>query len=370
MVQGGTGHVLVAREEALNALKADLLSGFSKTYTLSERASSEPQDDDPIESPLDDEDVPTGLHAKLYIADVGWDARLWIGSANATSAAFDRNVEFLVELGGKKSRYGIDAFLLGDGEGQGFLPLLEPYLPPPQPLTPDPDVERLRAALEVARRTLASAPLRARVSAEPDGQRYRLVLETAEGPMVSLPPDVTATVRPVTLREDQAQPIGADGALVADFGAISFEAISAFFAFELSGTHAGKTLTLPFAVNVPLVGTPEDRYQRVLLSLLDDSSKLMRFLLLLLGGTPEVPGSPSSGADSPAGYGRWGPAGWSSSTLLESLLRALDRTPEKLDHIARLVSDLRATEDGRRMLPPGFDAVWDPIWAARARSRR
>ena len=37
----------------------------------------------------------SGLHAKLYILEEGWDARLWTGSANATNAAFSgANVEF------------------------------------------------------------------------------------------------------------------------------------------------------------------------------------------------------------------------------------------------------------------------------------
>ena len=42
----------------------------------------------------------TGLHAKIYVADAGWKSRIWVGSANATHAAFNRNVEFLAELEG------------------------------------------------------------------------------------------------------------------------------------------------------------------------------------------------------------------------------------------------------------------------------
>ena len=34
-----------------------------------------------------------GLHAKLFVMDDGWHARIWTGSANATEAAFQRNVE-------------------------------------------------------------------------------------------------------------------------------------------------------------------------------------------------------------------------------------------------------------------------------------
>jgi hypothetical protein len=52
-----------------------------------------------------------GLHAKLFVWDDGWDAHVYTGSANATTAAFDRNIEFMVRLTGKKSRCGVAALL-------------------------------------------------------------------------------------------------------------------------------------------------------------------------------------------------------------------------------------------------------------------
>ena len=77
------------------------------------------------------EGVPlSGLHAKLWVADDGWDAHLWAGSANATGAAFTRNVEFLLQLSGPRSLMGIDT-LLGD---KGLEPLISPYLRPSQAL--------------------------------------------------------------------------------------------------------------------------------------------------------------------------------------------------------------------------------------------
>jgi hypothetical protein len=51
--------------------------------------------------------------------------------------------------------------------------------------------------------------------------------------------------------------------------------------------------------------------------------------------------------------------------LLEVMLRALDRNPEKLDNVARFIADLRATPEGRELLPPDFDAIWAPIVAVR-----
>jgi hypothetical protein len=51
--------------------------------------------------------------------------------------------------------------------------------------------------------------------------------------------------------------------------------------------------------------------------------------------------------------------------MLESLVRALERNPEKLDQVARFVTELQGTEEGRSLLPEDFELIWEPLWAAR-----
>jgi len=347
------------------------LQGFSKIYVLNEHATAEPQDADSSElAPEAGSDSgQSDLHAKVYVADAGRSSRVWIGSANATVAAFERNVELLVELNGKKSRWGVDAFLTSDGEGQGFIGLLDPYIPPDQPTVPDPDEERLQRLLDEARWALAAAPLRAHVAPEAEGQRYLLTVEGEPDCLPTIPDGMVARCWPVTLRQEAAVPIVAvpPAQRVADFGLVSFEALTSFFAFELAIAREGTIRTTQFVLNLPLVGVPADRYQRVLLSLLDDGEKLMRFLMLLLAGN-SFDALEALSAGSAVG-GAAGPS-WSEPALLESLMRALDRNPEKLDQIAGLVGDVRATAEGRRLLPDGFDSVWDAIWTSRQRIRR
>ena len=70
----------------------------------------------------------SGLHAKLFICEQRQQADVWTGSANATSAAFQRNVEFLVQMSGNRSQVGIDKFLASAKDGQvGFKDLLVLY---------------------------------------------------------------------------------------------------------------------------------------------------------------------------------------------------------------------------------------------------
>jgi hypothetical protein len=58
-------------------------------------------------------------------------------------------------------------------------------------------------------------------------------------------------------------------------------------------------------------------------------------------------------------------AGYETAALFESLLRSLDRSPERLDHIASLIADLRQQGNAGEILPSGFEELWEPIWEAR-----
>ena len=54
---------------------------------------------------------------------------------------------------------------------------------------------------------------------------------------------------------------------------------------------------------------------------------------------------------------------------IHQLVRALARSPERLDNVARLVASLTATAEGRERLPEEFEAIWKPIWQARTEAR-
>lgn len=56
--------------------------------------------------------------------------------------------------------------------------------------------------------------------------------------------------------------------------------------------------------------------------------------------------------------------------LFESLVKALEGDPVKLDQIGRLVDDLKKTPEGKDLLPEGFDLIWEPIWSTRQRLKQ
>src|SRR5579863_10247071 len=166
----GQGHLLVSRLESLQGLED--LSSFQSAYVLDDAADIDVNRDDE-EGPADY--VLQGLHAKLYVADAGWKASVWTGSANATDAAFGPNVEFLVEIQGVKSKFGIDA-LMAKGQGEArFGDLLKPYLEH-EYRPPDELEEGLRARIDEARQALVRAAMVARVGAESDESLFTVVL--------------------------------------------------------------------------------------------------------------------------------------------------------------------------------------------------
>lgn len=350
---------LISREDQLLGLSEEARAPFETLYTLVQEAT--PEED--IEAQGGDEHLLSGLHAKLFVMDDGWDAHVWTGSANATEAAFHHNVEMLVQLSGKKSRIGIDT-LLGDHDASAprsdnFRELLEVWQPPSEPPAPaDEGAERLDEQLWNARRSLANAALGIRVAAAGDQDQYSFAID---GEWPPLPSGITGQLWPIGLTREQSRPL--DGEAVA-FGVLTLDAVSAFIAVELTATEGGQTQQSRFVLRLPIEGVPNDRASRLLRHMLADQQAFMRLLMLLLADdgveaftTGAVGGGQWHGGDWLAGDGH--------APVLESLLQSLDRAPERIDRIQNLIDDLGTSGDPGELLPDGFLAVWDAIRANR-----
>jgi hypothetical protein len=364
LTQSGEDHQLISRPESLDACGRSGLARFDKIFTLNESAELE---DDGSETADGDQTSPSrGLHAKLFVADDGWDGRIWTGSANATSAAFDRNVEFLVELRGKRSFCGIDAVLESGANKTTLSSMLVPYNPDPEKPAGDVIKERLEKRLEDARRNITDLQLEAHV-ASPDGQTFEVTLQIPGGNQLKLPFGVEVKTWPVTLDEERAMPLVPSQVPLDSFAGLSFEALTSFFAFSLNAKDEGQSLTTRFAVTTKLIGAPDNRRERVLRSILANGEELLRLILLLLsagesGRTPGVDtlvqqmehsGVPNHGFFHPH--------------MLESLVRTLAHRPERLNEIGDLVADLRADPDSATLIPKDFESIWEPIWATHQR---
>ena len=353
--------VLVSRREALLTASAEAVGAFDEVYAFRSGLDPEPEDAAGSLAPL------AGLHAKLFVTDDGWRARVAVGSANATQAAIGErpgNVEFMVELSGSKAEFGIDALLAPAGRADAgtFRGLIEEFDPAEAGTgAEDPEAGGLARLLDAAAEAVARIDLAAAVSAR-DGGRYALRLEM--GAALDLPEGIVdVTCWPATISSDHRRPLG-DGA---EFTGLSLDELSAFLAVEVRASAAGASGARRFARTVPLRDLPADRLRRLIAGMLRDRERFLQMLWLLLSPDQEL--SPSgigealSGGDAGAGWGAAMPG------LLERMLETLGSDPDRLDAVASLLEDLRGTEEGRELMGEEFDAVWDALWTVRCRRR-
>jgi hypothetical protein len=355
-------------------LNPESIESFESVYFLHQ--SAEPEDVPEAGTTEDDQDengpvesgegeILRGLHAKLYLADAGEEARIWTGSANATHAAFSGNVEFLVQLSGERSVCGIDRILETPQDSTGFMNLLQGYVAPEQPPEPDDTRERLEETADKIRRAIVGASLRAIVRELPEEpDRYGVVLEASKS--VDIDEDVTVSCWPIRLSAREARMVANTDSVLADF-AVSLEAISSFFAFAVTASEGDTSFSRRFVVNAEVVGAPANRKDAIVTSLLSDPGRILKLILMLL-----AEGSPNEREIALAfGTRELGEGGSNGSRslvevpLFEEMVRALWSNPTALDRIDGMLAVVRKSEETANLIPKDLDEVWPQIMEAR-----
>jgi hypothetical protein len=266
---------------------------------------------------------------------------LFVGSANATDAAFTGNVEILVELVGGATKFGIQTFL---DDTAPFRTLLEQYATDGGGL-PDPADEARRELADLLR-DLASHQYTATVTGGPNA--YTLAVRTGE----TLPvPDGYRVTAELLTRPGEARVLASAAPAHADYTGLPIVDITPFVVLRATSREGLSGGTI---VRANLINDPAGRLDEVLARQVDTPEKFLRFLALLLGLAD--PGSQNVAGE---GGDPWGAArGASSSGLFELVLRALYEHPDALTNLERLVTRLQSTEAGRKVLPDGFDELW------------
>lgn len=353
----------VSRQETLDSLGPDTRDLFESCMVLHGAAETDDREQETTgEGRVSVDASPLhGLHAKAYIAEVGSDCHVLVGSANATDAAVIacKNVEVMVELTGRRGRVGgIDALLGTEGMG----PLLVPYMQTGE-APDDHDLLEAENALEEARRTIANADLRA--VCEPRDGAWDIALATASEPLLSAGV-ATIKVWPATVHEERAidgAPLLREGHLV--ISGLAAASVTGLIVFRLTAAKAATTLA--FVLNVPVDGLPSDRDGAILAGAIRNRDDFLRYLLLLLAGTDDdsfLGGRPSVLAGLTSG---WGAGGTGDFPLLEELVRAFGRSPERLQDVDKVVRKLETSSEGREILPPGFLELWSTFRSAMER---
>jgi hypothetical protein len=357
---------LVSRGPDLDRIQKAILEKFTDVFVMREESLQEEPSElrSAGQSTWFDETL-RGLHAKIYVGDAVGGSTIWIGSANATNAAFSDNVEFLISFTGPKRIAGVDAVLNGGNEDElGLRKLLVPYQPP-EIVTVDELQEKLEDRVDTLRRWLSQTPMVARVAPVTDGFHLELVRPATDG--MSPDPSAAIQVWPITLPQASARPFDSTTPIGADFGTVTKAALTTFFAFSIEVKEGGKSAACSFAVNLPLEGAPEGRRADLIRELLSDEAAITRFLLLMLSDDLGATESGESIDATAAAFA--GSAPPNADQLLELLLRHLHRSPGRIDELSETIAAVFDQAGSESKLPVGFAELWAPIKTAREQLR-
>ncbi len=336
---------LLSRPDELARTSKSSLAKYGTLMTLHEGAES-----------ADGEDIAAadrlahGLHAKAYIAEDGWDTILYLGSANATNASLitGANVEIVAELRGKRSRVGgIDSFFGEDGLGEYLVEYEAPVEPPP--LSAE---EQAEALIDKARGELMRAGISVLcATAGEDAWDLRL---SPKHP-VKLKRITMIRIWPISIPKERSE----DGTPLITGAVVTIPrcataSVTGFIAFELTTDLCAHSVC--FVLSLPIENLPDTRDAAVLRMIVANRDGFLRYLLLLL---QDIESLPTTADLLSALGGAWKIAdGLEGMPLLEELVRAYSRDPDRLDSVRKLVEQLGSTPEGQEMIPEEFMNLW------------
>ncbi len=328
--------VFVSRPEAYAELGAEAFLG-ADVRVLDPLAETHIEDEQPEhESPWS---VRSGLHAKTFVWDYDGSGWCLTGSANATTAAFGGNVEFGILLRGPRRSCGVDAFLPTE-QSKGEVSLAR-VLRPHTIENAEPLADLTRAA-ELAVTTYHSALVQAtpelHVSEQEGGALYDVRLDFAS-PLPDTPGQSTA--RLLSRNSDQhAQSVASQPV----WRGLALSDLTPFVVIRTTVDVQGVAhpLRVECVVKARMVGAPEDRPARILRSLLDSETSVLRYLSFLLDESGADAWGLGIGrdADQQAAPGPSRPT-FDDLAMLETLVRAAARGDESLNRVHALLEDLR-----------------------------
>ncbi len=354
----GRQRILVSRQETLDDLAPEALEEVT-AYTLAVDTDVPVTDETATDTTTThDGDTPSpgtlsGLHAKVYVLEPTstWKkARVLMGSSNATDPGLTSNVEFLVEIFGRRDRLGIEQVLPSDASSRdGIRPLLEPYV---RQAPPDRTEEKARRRLQDHLRRIAEINHVIEIHREDPtrGTTYAATV-TAERAYPTAD-DVEVKINLLTRAGSTTPVVGHPHHTV---GGLAIADITPCIAVTASeGTYSESTVILG-----RLLGSPEGRLVAVIAQQVNDKDKFRRLVLLLLSlGHPGELASLL--AEKNSGEGSDGFFGTGLNGILELVLRGLGSRSDAIDDLDRLVTAVDA-----KVLPDGFEPFWEQVSAAR-----
>ena len=283
------------------------------------------------------------LHAKMYYV---WKSRneqyLFLGSANATTSAFERNGEFLLRLkykyGNTKSAQFLSNFYEKDNSDSKFMPLNEPM----ENASP---IIKWDVAESAMKDLMCADDLKARITHHRDGG-YSVVVTSS---LKKLDNDVF--IAPLQKKELLQRWTGR-----AAFEDMNIDELSEFYILSATspdGTHHEAI------VKIETTGMPSDRDQEIYKGIIKTKKDFFRFLKIMLTDTPLQYISSEILLKEIGAKGTESEEGIAFPSLYEKMLKIAATNPKQIHEIGRLVSKL-----SNDVVPPAFTKMYKQFVSA------
>lgn len=336
---------LLTRDEELARIAADD-NPFEDCFVLNDAA------DDPTEESSEVDHDLKGLHAKVLLAEMGDRLHVYAGSANATNAAMTTgiNAEFMVELSGPRRTVGgiNDVF-----ESMGALIVTATS---PEEAEEETSEEKLRRKLDLIRHVLAEHSFELQCEEASGAWRLKIV---PSSPLELTGVD-TIEAWPITLDEGAHS---VDASALFDGKPVSLRpcalgSVTRFVAFRLTATDGELKATTRAVLNLPCRTMPEERRSAIVTSIISNRDAFLRYVRLLL----HDPDDPRAFLESITGTraASGGGAGGSGfdTPILEELVRAFSRNPDRLRLLQKRVKRVLDSPDADEVVPMEFRKTW------------
>ena len=300
------------------------------------------------------DDVGSDLHAKMYFLEKGKNTELFLGSANATDAAFNQNVEFLVRLKGKTDQIGIDQFLNSD-EDFGFRTILKDY-ENGNLSEKEMNQENFDEQIFKIKKALFASVLKYEFLE--DNDKFQIALDfSPSSDWQKLIKSQDFTVK-VNLLSNPSKTL--DLTKETAFTGLVLGELTSLFCFSVSIAGFEQPPVI-FTQKIDGPEFPKKRSDHVIRSSIDSMDKFIRFLYLILYGGEVTVEALSGILDKGSQKGQGN--SYLQIPLFEEILKSLARTPDKLIYIDKVIDGLKDAD--QKVIPDSFLALWGNVKRAR-----
>ena len=339
---------LFSRKEELDKISAEILDKY-ESYAFSSRV-VEGEEDPELQEEGGEEILPQHLHAKLFIGANGKKNTQWyLGSANCTNPALQRNEEFLIRLNTDQKKAGIMAIKETLLSKTDDLEIFEPYYRESREAITDKEFDFRPLMYKLL--NFLNDPANITAVCEPSKDEKYTIRLTLKKSNLFKRKDLKVWLAPYSWKGDLMAVEEED---IYSFEGISLINLSPFVVWRLVHAPTGEEKEFMIKTNIAL---PEGRKQAIFRSIIENQEKFFQFIQFLLGENPHHLEFTAEEKKIQPAYRGTKNNRKQEAPLLEELMLAASREPEKLKEIDAIVKMLK-TKESENLIPEDFNQFW------------